>query len=326
MNALQETTTNRKAKSIKSIHIQMNINNVHSTGGIGVVLCMILLSDKRIALGGVHGKLSICSVDISSRKWNIDIFKDKAHKKDVKSLCQLSPSRIVSCSDDCLIKIWALTRSSLKLLKTLTYHTSYVNHLLSLHNNDRFVSCSSDSTSIIIDSSTYKAVSILKDKGKVYAALQLKQRDVLVTSVYPPLLSFWNSRTHQHVTAFCGYYASFASHIIELPNGNVALSSDTNGCPIVVIDTERFIVVKEIVFDWAGTSISSIAVLNENSFIYVYQGRVVQVSSWDYCVLFSSQVEGGLSGLFGVLCVGNGKYGVVMNNSDGVVVIKVVYE
>jgi hypothetical protein len=166
----------------------------------------------------------------------------------------------------------------------------------------------------------------LHDKGKVYAALQLKRRDILVTSVYPPLLSFWDLSTFQYVTAFYGYYASFASHIVELPNGNVALSSDTNACPIVVVDTERFVIVKEIVFDWGDVSISSLAVLNEDSFVYVYQGRVVQVSCLDYCVMVSKEVEGGLSGLFGVVCVGNGKYGVVMNNSDGVVVVKMVYE
>ena len=318
-----------KVKMIKSISIHMNIDNVHSTGSIGVVLCVIMLSDKRIALGGDHGRLSICSINISSKKWKVDIFKDNTHSKDIKSLCQLSQTRIASCSDDCLIKVWALSHSNIKLIKKITYHTSYINHLLILcdyNNNEHFVSCSSDNTCVIINSNSYKAVSVLHDKGKVYAALQLKQRDILVTSVYPPLLSFWNLSTYQHVTAFCGYYASFASHIVELPNGNVALSSDTNGCPIVVVDTERYVVVKEIVFDWGDVSISSLAVLNENSFIYVYQGRVVQVSCLDYSVMVSKEVEGGLSGLFGVVCVGNGKYGVVMNNSDGVVVVKMVYE
>ena len=46
MNSLHEVN---KMKMIKSFHIQMNINNVHSTGGIGVVMCVIMLSDKRIA-------------------------------------------------------------------------------------------------------------------------------------------------------------------------------------------------------------------------------------------------------------------------------------
>ena len=36
------------------------------------------------------------------------------------------------------------------------------------------------------------------------------------------------------------YYTTYSNHIVELYNGNIVLSSETIGFPIVIIDTENY--------------------------------------------------------------------------------------
>ena len=59
--------------------------------------------------------------------------------------------------------------------------------------------------------------------------------------------------------------------------------------PIVIIDSSSYEVKKEIQLKEHNTGYSSLCVCDEHSFIYVYDGIFLQISSEDSSILFHSK-------------------------------------
>ena len=117
----------------------IHIGNICS----GTVYSPIELKDKRIAIGGGDGSLSVFSLDYNNKKWIKDIFKEQVHSSEIQSICEINGEQLVSCSCDKAIKIWKISQKDLSCIKTLTSHTSSVYKVISLTQN-RFASCSGD--------------------------------------------------------------------------------------------------------------------------------------------------------------------------------------
>ena len=113
--------------------------------------------------------------------------------------------------------------------------------------------------------------------------------------------------------------------MIELPNGLVAISSCVEPYPILIVDPITYSIVKEIKEEGYITGCSSLCVLDQHSFIYAYDGNVVQIAiDNNYRILFKTKGEQQLDGEYGLVSVRGGEYLIVQKGS-GFKVIKPSY-
>ena len=105
--------------------------------------------------------------------------------------------------------------------------------------------------------------------------------------------------------------------MIELPNGNIALSSNSrcDGYPIVIIDTNLYEIIALIQLEGNIKSGSSLCVFDNDSFIYVNKGILLQISCWDYSIIYESK-DNSFNGCGGVIQVKNKHYFLIENDYD----------
>jgi WD40 repeat protein len=269
----------------------------------------------------------VLSVNYKSKTWNVDIKKEGAHTSDIYGLCALSNQRLVSCSGDKTIKIWRVGQNDLSLLSTLTNHTNYVRKAIPLPHN-KFASCSNDSTVRIWNSEhPYQQLATLTHGGYVYYLLQLKKKDILVTSCDgDSSLYFWNSSTYQKLNTIKNVCTDISEHMIELPDGNIAVSSRVSPHPIVIINPTNYSIIKEIKDQEYITDRSALCLFDAYSFIYVRDGKFLQISNNnEYEILFKTKSEEQLYGWSGIINIESGKYLIIGNKSNGLEIVKPYY-
>ena len=66
--------------------------------------------------------------------------------------------------------------------------------------------------------------------------------------------------------------------MIELPNHRIAVSSRSEGNPIVIIDTTNYNIEKHIIEQGFITGETSLCLLDCRSFLYILNGKVIQIS------------------------------------------------
>ena len=260
--------------------------------------------DKRLGFGSGEGNIAIFSFNESDNKWNRDIYIEPAHEGIINSLCTLKGNRLLSGGcDDYLIKVWALSKTELTLLQEIEEHTSSLNKVIPL-SKERFATCSNDHTvKIWKDDDTYECITTLQHTGNVTSIVQLPCKEVLVSSFeecdgeeenesYPSGIAFRNTKDYSTLGVIEGYSAYLPCHMIALPNDDVALSfSRDEQYFIAIFDSSSYKVKKEIYLEEYIIGNSCLYVLNDCSFVYVYKGICVQISSEDYSILFKYQGE-----------------------------------
>ena len=147
--------------------------------------------------------------------------------------------------------------------------------------------------------SPYGVITTLQQDGYVYDLLKLKQKEILITSqegwgcnYYS--IHFWHSNNYNKLHSIKGHYAYYGgTPMIELPNGLVAISSYVRpSYPILIVNPITYSIIKEIKEEGYITYCSSLCVLDQHSFIYVYNGNVVQIAIDDkYRILFKTKGE-----------------------------------
>ena len=286
------------------------------------VYSLIEIQDKRIATGGGDGNITISSYDVDEKKWEKEINKEKVHDGCVTSLSTLNDNKLLSAGghDKPLIKVWAVSKFDLTLIKQIKEHTMLISKVIPL-SKERFASGSFDCTvKIWKDNNTYDYISTLQHDGHVDSILQLKGKEVLVSAVSSYIntesdetinsIFFWNTNDYTHRHTMKGDGIRFGTYMIELPDGNVVLSSDVH-YPIVIIDTSTYQVKKEI--DRENYFPSAMSVLDQHSFIFVCEGMLCQISNDDYSILFRS-IDGNY-GCLGVITIDRGKYIIIENRN-----------
>ena len=280
---IPENKQNDTVKTIKNLEEIFLTNELE----LGITMSMIELEDKRIAIGG-FGNISIFSYKIQDKQWTREIFKEEVSNKSwINSFCQLPDNKLVSCSGF-LIKVWKISTNDITEIITLKGHRDIVRKVISLPNG-LLASCSRDKTIRIWNyNSQYQQQTILKHSDVLVSVLYLKKKNVLVScgEFIEPGVTFWNVEDYTIKRSIKGYGIKYSSHIIELPNGHIVLSSDNNKFPIVIINSSSYRVIKKITINEKITKYSSICALNQDSFICVNQGNVFQVSMKDYSVIF----------------------------------------
>jgi len=102
--------------------------------------------------------------DINLKKIN-PIEMDEKHKGWISKIIKISNNKIATSSGDKTIKIWEIISiNKIKIIKTLSRHTSDVISIIKIKNKDLLISASYDNMIIIWDLTTY---SILKEINNV---------------------------------------------------------------------------------------------------------------------------------------------------------------
>lgn len=291
---------------------------------------LFVLQDKRLAMGSLDQSITICSIDVENRSYTIDIKKEKAHDNEINSICQFNDRDdiLVSSSDDNTIKLWQLFQYEMKFLRVFDKHSDYVFKVIPL-TNTRCASCSSDRTVKIWRASVDDApteLASLSMRNEVRTILQLRSgNEELVASCRDETIWFWNvnNDTYTHVHTITGYYALEPYHMIELPEMKLAVSSDTEEHPLVIIDTQRYEIVKVIEMrNYNIHKISSLCMLNNTSFIYARDTTLIRFDAYNYEVIHNINTLDEVDGDWDIVAVEDGAYFVIGNESKGVTVFK----
>jgi hypothetical protein len=113
--------------------------------------------------------------------------------------------------------------------------------------------------------------------------------------------------------------------MIELPNHNIAISTQSPSNTIVIIDTQQFTITQQIQLQGYISDCSTLCLLNKNSFLYIREGKLVQISTKDYSILYSANNKSNLQGMFCLLSVPQENCIIVHNDKDGIDVLKTYY-
>ena len=158
--------------------------------------------------------------------------------------------------------------------------------------------------------------------------MKLKQKEILIATTGNPSIDFWDSNNYKKLHSIKGHNAwCLGKKTIELPNGLIAISSCASGSPLLIIDPLSYSIIKEIKEQEYITGNSSLCVLDPYSFVYVYDGKVLQISIGnEYRILYKTNAEQQLHGEYGLISVKGGEYLIVVNNSKtGFEVVKPYY-
>ena len=323
-----QLTYNEQEVPINKAKLQIisKINVVMQSEELNSVWSLIETEDKRIASGSAVGDISISSYNITEKKWKRDIHKEHAHDDSIHSLCSLNSNRLISGSNDLSIKVWTISNVDITLIKEIKEHAHWVCMVIPL-TKERFASCSCDKTVKIWNSNeTYKCLATLTHVDEVRSILQLKGKEVLVScgQISSTGLSFWNLTNYTRQYTIKGYDVCLPTHMIELSDGNIALSFFDKPCSIVIIDSSSYQIRKDIQLKEHITFPSSLCVLNEHSFIYVCNGTLIQISNEDYSILY--QLKGqNFNGDYGIIPLQGGKYFAIQNDTK-ISIIKPYYD
>ena len=277
------------------------------------VTSLVILEDKRLA--SATNAISVYSYNINTKQWKKDINNDCDGWGTI--LSAMKGNRLISC--DSSIKVWAVSEVDMTLLKEIKEHGNNVNKVIPL-SKERFASCSNDKTvKLWKDDNTYECITTLNHNGMVTSILQLKGKEVLVSSSddnsSDEQLIFWNLNNYTKIHTIEEYSAYCSTHMKELPNGDIAVVVGKGGYYfIVIIDTSSYEIKKEIYEENYTTYYSSLCVLNDYSFVYACQGNFVQISCKDYSIMYKSR-RGNFNGYTDICVIEGGKFLAIENET-----------
>ena len=289
---------------------QLHFNNI--------VWSIIELPDNRIAVSVGDCSLNVISITYEHKKYKIDIRKLNAHEQPIPKLCVIPNNRLVSASHDFSIKIWFIIQHDLIPLTHIQELNTGLNCVIPLSTLSQIAVCSDDSLIHIIQTDEPYAIdkTITLKECKVSCIIELsKWKEVLVASC-----SYYNNeqekegyivlydiKTCKQVQEMKDVFTECPSGMIELTDGNVALTQTRDKTFISIINPHKCVVVKDI---WRSSFLqdhSGLTLLNDGSFVYIRVGSVICVSK-EYEVVVEKKIEEDVDGFCGVVPVRDGKY------------------
>ena len=141
-------------------------------------------------------------------------------------------------------------------------------------------------------------------------------------------ITFWKLYDYKCVKRIDGVFTFDVNHMVELPNGSIALSvrSCKSFYPIIIINVKIFTVIKEIKLEGYIINNSNLCIFNNDCFIYVYDRYFVQISPRDYKVMFKSNRGKCLNGEVGIISLKGGKFFGIVNKNNGFTVIEPTFK
>ena len=180
----------------------------------------------------------------------------------------------------------------MKILKILKNHIDLIFQIIPL-TNQRFASCSKDCTVKIWEDKNYNMLSLLTHKTGVLSILQLKEKNILVSCGNEPQhgIHFWDIDKYLLIHTIEKYSVDGTNHIIELQNGNIALSCNNPSLSVVIINSCTYETLKTIKPSNKILSSGSLCLFDETSFIYFCGDTLIQISNDNYSILYTSYNE-----------------------------------
>ena len=185
----------------------------------GPVHSICLLMDGRLASCFYNNVIKIYEME---NEYNCDI---TVTNETTSTLLQLNNGKLITNSIGNSIKIWNISKYSLNLEHTIAnVHESHINHFCQL-TKDRFASSSQDSTIKIWDCNyPNHLIYILKGHShSVYSLLQMKNKELLISSSSDFTLRIWNLFTYQCETMINSVQYSYNNTLIYLSDDKIII-------------------------------------------------------------------------------------------------------
>ena len=163
------------------------VNNPNKTVNI-----LLQLKDGRIISGSEDGMLNIYNKD----NYEIDL-SIKEHSNKINSCIQLNDERIVTCSNDCTMKIIKLTNDNKYALEsTLESPEKMVLNVIEIKNNE-IISILSDKTMKVWDLTTFKNIKTIETNCD--NIFKLDENEFITSSMENKCVKFWNTDNYQNI-------------------------------------------------------------------------------------------------------------------------------
>ena len=330
---------NQKPQIIQSIKKHFEIFQLHSK----YVLCILILDKNRIVTGSLCS-ISISNINYNSQTWHTQIHIPNAHNDWILYLSNLNHNRLISCSSDNTFKIWEHSiNDKLILITSINIHTQKVLKVISLTNNI-IVSISYDRTIKFWEDITFKQQNIPFEKQENIPSciIQLKHKEnelcISTSNVddnysnannYNSNILFYNINFPYNLKGkINGVNTNSKNGMIELQNGNIALSNSTNyPNKIIIINPFQYTIITEIIDTTYINGTGSLRVFDNESFIYTCLGRICQIAfiNHKYQLVYKKKAKfQELFGSNGVIMTHNDKYIITstLNGNNGINIYK----
>ena len=266
-----------KPNSIKQITKHLEIKYLHNKN----VTCITTLSMNRIATGSDDESISICIVNYSSKTYTILIRQKKAHNGYISYLSEIPGKNVlISCSSDKTIKLWDTSKQTqLKLRRTLKGHSDWIEQAIYIENNI-IASYSLDNTVRLWNYKYNQQETSFKLNDNPYALFYLQQKQIIMVSYKGRengYINVYDSRSpHNLIKIIEGIFTIWKNGIITLNDRTVAVIQSYPPS-ICIIDTIYFKVIYKITNNYFICERGSLCSLNDNSFLYVWNGKCCQI-------------------------------------------------
>lgn len=286
----------------------------------------IILSDGRLVTSE-NCLISIYKCNKKQKKWIKEI---NENKEPYHSFIELPNNRLVSVCGR-YIKIWNILPNELKLITIKEEYNAPIYKIINLNNNKFAIASNNKTVKIYNSEKPYNLIEKLIHIANVNNMLFIKSKEMLLTNYYEKNMNsllnlmkgglvFWNLQTYQQEHMIDNVFTSGKiGSMIELPEHRIAVSTEQYPFYIMIINIDSFKIVKQI----KSNECSSLCLIND-SFVYVYSGKLIQISTSDYSRSKVNIVEG-LNGRECILLVNGGKHLLIPNNSKGFDILTICF-
>lgn len=302
-----------------------NINNIYPSSELTAI--SFLPNTHYIITGSNIGTITIHNINYQTNTYSLHSQQSNAHSSSILSFCvpplQHNNNTFLSCGADFKIKIWNVFSSEITLIDTVLSHQGNINKIIPFHlnNTEGVISCSFDCSIKVwkLEHNKYKEDITLKEYGRVWCILQLNHSNsnILLSSCGSGMLCLWDLVSYQRMSIIRDIYTVCRNGLIELSNGYVAVSLSSH-TGISIIDPVCGTIIKEIESDKCITGCSSLCMLNDETFIYAYDKKVVFISTDNNnnieCVVDNKDILG----YSGCISIDKGKCVIISNIYHGV--------
>lgn len=306
-------------------------NTKNSLGICCEVWAIEALNDNIIITGSINGTLRLYKVNMSSKKSEHKYKIENAHDSgnSINSITNCPNNSFISCGENGSIKKWTVdvNANTFELASEILYHIKNVTKVILLKDQKYFASCSYDKSIKFWQKDSPHTLApkfpCIPEWNKIHSILQISNhsdQNLLVDSWGSNIgfISVWDLKDLRRLGTIRDVYTILPNGLIDLKNGNVAVSN-VHPPEIVIFNPVSIRIVNKIVNE-AITRNSSLLIVNNDSFIYAFQDNYIQIRiNNSYDILRTQKRKekkfcNGLDGTAGLVLL-NGKYLVTNNNS-----------
>lgn len=277
--------------NIQSLTLVCNIKNEDIKQN---VRSLLILHDKRMVVGSMKGTMSLYEVEYGCGEWKCVNVKEDAHARGITSLIEFDTNKVASGSYESCVNIWNVADNEIALLHKINVNDGDIWKLLNL-TNKRFAYCTNRGSIDVYNNTDYEnRIHHIKEIGTIITIMQLKRKEKLIVNLCnQSLLTVWDLEYYQRETVIdSNIKSNCVNGIVDLENDTFAIVA--KGHQILIVCSVSFRIIANITDERCILSdgfFASLALLNSDSFLYVYKGFFCQISIKDNKVKYYTQMN-----------------------------------